>query len=159
MFQDEVRPSPCPSPIRIPHTDGETREDIQPKRKALCRRLDQEKVSASGRTPGGGDGFAAVRAGCLIAADAVPGRPWSRIEGDDEQAEVRIKRWVGECFALDPDGGYEVWRKGRQAEDQGFCATGSDGTDAQRLQVRVTRPGLSTSSNAKSRPKGATGGS
>ncbi len=105
MVQDEVG-VPCPSPFTFPGR-WRDKEDIQPRRKALCHRLDDQQKRL--REDGVGRRWiAAVRAG-LIAADAV-GSAVVRMEGDDEQAEKRIQRWVDECFATTLTGN-DVWQK------------------------------------------------
>jgi CRISPR-associated endonuclease/helicase Cas3 len=106
MVQDEVG-VPCPSPFAFPGR-WRDKDDIQPKRKGLCIRLDREK-SRLRQDDQGRRWVAAVRAG-LIAADAV-GSAVVRIESDDnEKAEERIKRWVGRCFATTLTG-KDVWEK------------------------------------------------
>jgi CRISPR-associated endonuclease/helicase Cas3 len=106
LVQDEVGVE-CPNPVRFPGR-WRDKEDIQPRRKALCRHLDDQKKRL--REDGVGRRWiAAVRAG-LIAADAV-GSAVVRIDGvGDEQAEQRIKRWVDECFATILTG-KDVWEK------------------------------------------------
>ena len=104
-IQDEVG-VPCPSTFTFPGR-WRDKEDIQPRRKALCHRLDEQKKRLREDNVGR-RWIAAIRAG-LIAADAV-GSAVVRIEGVEDQAEKRIKRWVDECFATTLTGD-DVWQK------------------------------------------------